>query len=238
MIRIKEDNKKFTICTMFSEDNLPPILSKISQEYLTHLIVQDFDVYRLNEIERLEAEINEYHQLENYSSISITQRHMLDLFGHGDDWASREHEIEYWIGKADFYFKFCRFNKKDSILSFGKYNGLTLGWVAENDFDYLEYCMRTVDRFFLNRTYLIELCNQNYLFSSETVSDYRVKRTENIAHIKVHNAAVRAHDALNSPYLTYDSDDDNSWGGNPSSNPYYDDNLDMDQQSQDFWDNL
>jgi hypothetical protein len=32
-------------------------------------------------------------------------------------------------------------------------------------------------------------------------------------------------------------DDDNSWGSNYD-NEYYDDNLDMDQQSQEYWDNL
>lgn len=34
-----------------------------------------------------------------------------------------------------------------------------------------------------------------------------------------------------------DTDSEDSWEGN-SSNEYYDDNLDMDQQSQEYWDNL
>ncbi len=38
-------------------------------------------------------------------------------------------------------------------------------------------------------------------------------------------------------YNSYDSDDDDSWGSNHD-NEYYNDDLDMDQQSQEYWDNL
>jgi hypothetical protein len=59
------------------------------------------------------------------------------------------------------------------------------------------------------------------------------------------SGACMAHDDEDDNYLyernrDYDEDnhnDDDSWGGNHHSE-YYDDNLDMDQQSQEYWDNL
>ena len=36
----------------------------------------------------------------------------------------------------------------------------------------------------------------------------------------------------------YQDDDEGGWGGDIDNNPYYNDDLDMDQQGQEFWDNL
>ena len=228
---------------MFSKDNLPPIVNEIDQDYLSCTIVRDFGKGRLNGIFKIEQEIDNCYKLKDYDGAGHKQRDILECFDYYIEnkdygWRSREHEIEHWINKTSYYIKSCYGYKKDYILSLDRHNGCTIEWIIKNDFDYIVYCMETIDKFFIDGYYLIDLCNSGYFFNSQTIVKYRVKRIELVAHIKVHHAASIAQEACNSPYLNYDSDEDDGWGGNSSSNPYYDDDSDMDQQSQEFWDNL
>lgn len=86
-----------------------------------------------------------------------------------------DEEEEYWSDAVNHYFKFVRHHKSSSILDFGKYSGKEISWLVENDFDYFEFCIREVDRFFINKDYLIDLSNGVLFFLKMLLQDTRPK---------------------------------------------------------------
>ena len=59
---------------------------------------------------------------------------------------------------------------------------------------------------------------------------------ENVVEDTSEDFAEIENDSVEEDY-TFDNDDSNDWSS-VNDNPYYNDNLDMDQQSPEFWDNL
>ncbi len=130
------------------------------------------------------------------------------------------------------------FNNWESILGFGKYEGRTIRYVYEAESSYLEFCIRELNFFYLTSDIVKSLLSDGYQFSNETVLRYKQKLCDYRAGVWLSNKRDdEADEDYNSGYYS-SGDNEDDWGGNIDSNPYYNDDLDMDQQSQEFWDNL
>ena len=138
----------------------------------------------------------------------------------------------------DFMYKKV-FNTYDSELGFGRYEGRTIKQVYEIDRTYLEFCIRELEHFFLSANVINDLVIDNYQFSQETTDNYKQKLCDYKSGVFLLNRRDDDRDDERDEYERtgggYDEDD---WGGDIDNNSHYNDDLDMDQQSQEFWDNL
>lgn len=193
---------------MFTEDNPPLILSKIDATFINSSIVLDFGEHRLKSIAQLIIAVQAMEDELDYDGLQESDGWAYFWFGsryhndEADESQTAEDEIEHWLSRIKYHWKYARYHEKTSVLSFGKYVGRQIDWVLENGFDYLEYCLREVDRFFLKKTYLLDICNQGCEFHTDTISGYLIKRAEAMAHLKVWNVVVQAHNSLPSPFNT------------------------------------
>jgi hypothetical protein len=131
--------------------------------------------------------------------------------------------------------------KADTIFTFGKYDGYTLDYVATNDISYILWCVRNIKKFLISEEELVEYCNKSkskiisilsnpsedfvnsafpFLLSQNDLTLLNKKWEDYEEYIEMMDNA------------DYDYNDDYSVGNNP----YYNDNLDMDQQDPEFWD--
>ena len=144
--------------------------------------------------------------------------------------------ITYWLEKYNYYYKFVRSNDADDILTFGKYEGKTVQNIVDADFDYFQFCLREVDRFFCKGKYLIDLSNAGLIFDKETIDGYAKKEIERRSYDHFMQVWEDVMDASAPSSFSSNNDDyEDNYFENPSINQHYDDNLDMNQQGEDYW---
>lgn len=131
--------------------------------------------------------------------------------------------------------------KAETIFDFGKYQGNTLDQVAQIDAPYLLRCVRNIEKFLISEEDLIGFSNKY----EKTITTFCSPTNDEFE--RSSNFYIVTNDDLNllkkkwedyEEYIEmmdnadYDYYDDYS----VSNNPYYNDNLDMDQQDPEFWD--
>jgi hypothetical protein len=129
----------------------------------------------------------------------------------------------------------------ETVFNFGRNKGQTLEEVAKSDAQYILWCVRNIDKFLISKEDLLEYKNKYPINLPLTIKKpgQRGSITVNIFNIDDSDLAI-----LNKKWESYedyvemqsnadwDCYDDYSVG----SNPFYNDNLDMDQQDPEFWD--
>lgn len=118
-----------------------------------------------------------------------------------------------------------RFYNLDSPLNFGKYRGRILKDVAAENSMYIEWCIINVDFFLIDESTVDEI---KKIYPRFLVSE----KSNEVLNQKIEDwndqQALEAKRKINR-YNDYDS----NWN-----NEYYNDNLDLDQQSPEWWDSL
>ena len=129
----------------------------------------------------------------------------------------------------------------DTNFNFGKYQGKTLDQVAQIDAPYLFWCFRNIEKFLISEEDLIAFSNKyGKIFT-------RYCSPTNVAFNQSKNFYIVTNDHLNllkKKWYEYEkyiemienADYDYYEDYSVNNNPYYNDNLDMDQQDPDFWD--
>jgi hypothetical protein len=131
----------------------------------------------------------------------------------------------------------------ETEFNFGKYQGKTLDLVATMDATYILWCVRKIEKFLISEEDLIECCNK-YKWTIISIlsvpNEEFVKSTDPFLVSKNDLALLKKKWGDYEEYIEmmdnadYDYNDDYSVGNNP----YYNDNLDMDQQDPEFWDSF
>ena len=129
----------------------------------------------------------------------------------------------------------------DSIFNFGRNKGKSLEEVAEFDAPYIYWCALNIDKFLISekdflafqnkyeKTF-VAYCLPPYLKIEKPTNFYTVNEAElEILRAKWNNYENKKEEHF-SEYDYYEHD------YSVDSNPYYNDNLDMDQQDPEFWD--
>ena len=133
--------------------------------------------------------------------------------------------------------------KSDSIFSFGKYEGSTLEQVAEENSHYILWCVLNIPKFLIYETDFKEY-SEKY---SITIPGVDVQTGEAVdCRLNCFNYGEGDLQHLRNKWEAYEeymdlqSEADYSCYNDYSvnNNPYYNDNLDMDQQDPEFWDSL
>ena len=107
----------------------------------------------------------------------------------------------------------------ETELTFGKHSGINVKQIIEGMPDYINWAILNLDHFYLDEESMIFL-QEKYPVIETTISTNQEKAEDDI-------------ETYTSPSY-YDEYDYPS----PSSNPHYNDDMDMDQQSVEFWDSL
>lgn len=119
-----------------------------------------------------------------------------------------------------------KFYYLDTILNFGKYQGKTLKDVATENIMYIEWCIMNLDNFAINDMTVDEIKKINAGFLSIEGPSERLK-----------DKIEEWYDEQLWQQQKEEDRQSNEYGTNWDSE-YYDDNLDIDQQSPEWWDNL
>lgn len=138
---------------------------------------------------------------------------------------------------------------EETIFNFGKHKGLTLEEVAKIDARYILWCVLEIDKFLIEKDLFVSYGNkypdlieafdpdikQNVFidFNEFIVSEELLLLLEGRWNTYL-DSYVRKSKTDYQDYDSYDDYDDYSVGNNP----YYNDNLDMDQQDPEFWDSF
>jgi hypothetical protein len=131
--------------------------------------------------------------------------------------------------------------KSDSIFAFGKHEGSTLEQVAKENSQYILWCVLNIPKFLIYESDF-EAYSEKYPI---TISGVDVKTGEKVdCRFNCFNynesdlQHLRNKWGIYQEYLDLQSEADNSLYDDYSidRNPYYNDNLDMDQQDSEFWD--
>lgn len=129
----------------------------------------------------------------------------------------------------------------DSIFNFGRNKGKSLEEVAECDAPYIYWCALNIDKFLISeedflayqkkyeKTF-VAYCLRPYLKIEKPTNFYTVNEAELEILRKKWNSYEVEEEEHFSEYDYYEHD------YSVDSNPYYNDNLDMDQQDPEFWD--
>lgn len=116
----------------------------------------------------------------------------------------------------------------DTIFYFEKYNALTLKQVSEKDPDYILWCCEFMENFYISKQTIENIKNYNPTFSvPKRILEILDKKYDDMTG---NDWKERMQDREMSTEWYHEA---NSWD-----NEYYNDALDMDQQSPEFWDNL
>ena len=112
----------------------------------------------------------------------------------------------------------------DSIFTFGKFKGKTVKEVIELQPSYLDWCLKSIDSFSISENVITEIkANKpDFTFSSEALQKISIKNVKQ----QLTEETTRNSD--------YDSTDYSDFADSSDWN-HYDDSLDMDQQSVEFW---
>lgn len=109
----------------------------------------------------------------------------------------------------------------NSMLNFGKYENFTLEDISKIDPDYINWCINNLDHFYISEEVITEI----------SIINPKFKVSEEEIH-KLKGKLDNYYDNNN-----YHYHEDNEWN-NSWDNEYYNDSLDMDQQSPEYWDSL
>ncbi|MCF6133448.1 exodeoxyribonuclease X C-terminal domain-containing protein [Flavobacterium wongokense] len=119
-----------------------------------------------------------------------------------------------------------KFYYLDTIFNFGKYEGKTLKDVASEDIMYIEWCIMTVESFVMDKLTVDEIKKINAGFLSiEGPSEALEDKIEEYNNEQMWQQQ-REEDRQSNDY------------GSNWNNEHYDDGLDLDQQSPEWWDSL
>lgn len=117
--------------------------------------------------------------------------------------------------------------ESDTVFSFGKYEGQTLRQVSEKDTNYILWCCENLEHFYISEQTLENIKNYNSTFLvPKSILEILDKKYDDWTD-NDWNERMQDREMSREWYR-----EANSWN-----NEYYNDSLDMDQQSQDFWDN-
>jgi len=123
---------------------------------------------------------------------------------------------------------FMKTYELDTFITFGKYEGITLKQIFEKDPDYILWCCEFLEHFYISEQTIENLKNFNSTLSiPERVIEILDKKYDDWID-NDWNERMQERERSREWY-----NEANSWD-----NEYYNDSLDMDQQSQEFWDNL
>jgi hypothetical protein len=133
--------------------------------------------------------------------------------------------------------EFWKVFKPDTVFDFGKYKGRTVDEVARINAPYILWCARIVDKFLMEESELLAY-QRKYEQSIDTIccyNDGEVERSYNFYLVTDEDLHQ-----LREKWENYQNDMEDERDDYPSvrNNPYYNDNLDMDQQDPDFWDSF
>ncbi|WP_075557606.1 hypothetical protein [Parabacteroides timonensis] len=116
-----------------------------------------------------------------------------------------------------------------TIIRWGKYNGMSISQIKSIDLQYLTFCIRSIVHFCVSFDILFDL--STYCYSDTIVYNFAkhdfLKEKQRI-YIEYSKTL----------YETNKYSIDSQTDSDIYNNPYYNDDLDMDQQSLEFWDNL
>jgi hypothetical protein len=110
----------------------------------------------------------------------------------------------------------------ETVMSFGKYNGSTTKEIIELDPSYISWTILNIEHLYLDENSIKYLQNKSNILD-KILEVNKEKMNEDL-------------ESQNYSY-SYQSDYYNDYTS-VDSNPNYNDNLDMDQQSQEFWESL
>lgn len=119
------------------------------------------------------------------------------------------------------------FYNLDTPLNFGKYRGRTLRDLAAENAMYIEWCILNVSFFLIDESTVDEIKKIYPIFLAS-------EKSNEILHQKIeHWNNQKDLEASRERNRSYDTDYSTNWD-----NEYYNDNLDLDQQSPEWWDSL
>ena len=107
-------------------------------------------------------------------------------------------------------------------ITFGKHYGSEIKKIIELDPGYIEWAIVNLEHFYLDATSISLLQNKITVSEISLSINQRKMEEDNKTQSFTSHSQWDCYDDCDSVY----------------SNPYYNDNLDMDQQSQEFWDSL
>ena len=120
-----------------------------------------------------------------------------------------------------------RFYNLDSILNFGKYSGRILNDLATENAMYIEWCIINVEFFLINESTVEEIKKIYPRFlTSEKANEILNQKIEDWNDQQELEQERRSNKYSN-------NDNSSNWD-----NQYYNDGLDLDQQSPEWWDSL
>lgn len=133
-------------------------------------------------------------------------------------------------------------NELDSTISFGNYTGKTIQEIIAIDKSYIDWCVENIEDFNVSdavKNYMQEVTNGIPFNTVDTNNTTDQQNNIEIDEEALNEQLLEFRDEDESSY-SYDDDDDDyddsskGWGSS-SSWKHYNDDLDMDQQSQEFW---
>jgi hypothetical protein len=131
--------------------------------------------------------------------------------------------------------EFWKVFKPESIFDFGKHRGKTLEEVFQCQPYYILWCLRNIDTFLLHEELLLEYKRRcTHYFDISNQEDGFPKR------VCFYTVYFKDEDfvTLRNKWNRYEMELENEDYTSVHDNPYYNDNLDMDQQDPDFWDSF
>jgi hypothetical protein len=131
----------------------------------------------------------------------------------------------------------------ETVFNFGRNRGKTLEEVAKCDAQYILWCVRNIDKFLISKEDLVEYKNKYPINFPLTITEPGQLGyfTFNIFDLVDSDLAI-----LDNKWESYEDYVDMQSNANwdyyddysIDNNPYYNDNLDMDQQDPEFWDSF
>ncbi len=116
--------------------------------------------------------------------------------------------------------------EQNDPFKFGKFKGQDIEFISENESTYITWCVRNIPNFLISEGDFIHYAGDYNQYDLELLN----KKWEEFSLDE-----QEKEEELELDFSHYDSDYEYS---SIDSNPYYNDNLDMDQQDQEFWDSL
>lgn len=129
----------------------------------------------------------------------------------------------------------------DTEFNFGKHKGKNLNEVANKDFSYIVWCTRKIDKFLISEENLraYSLAAKNSLlsiFSSPNEEFMKNSVLFLVSEIDLVTLKKKWVEYENHIDMMENSNFEHNNDYSIDNNPYYNDNLDLDQQDPEFWD--
>lgn len=131
----------------------------------------------------------------------------------------------------------------ETRFNFGKHQGKTLDLVATTDAPYILWCVRKIEKFLISEEDLIECCNKykRTIISILSIPNEEFVKSSDPFLVSNNDIALLKNKwEKYEEYIDMMDNADYDYYENYSvcNNPYYNDNLDMDQQDPEFWDSF